>query len=737
MDALTGFMKFKWTLLLSTLLCLGCGGGSGQDEEQIPPESSVQQPPVADEAVNIIGRIRLADQAHELDPKLFGFTAWQPKAMAMQGDILYIANLQPSVQILRYDLKQQRALSPIQVDIPNHLKPRLMWQDLTDLYIEDQIMYVATGAQQRVDILSFDDQNAKLHLSLGTGALTGGQPFYALSYPTAVTASRDYIFVADQSNRINVWQKNSLSTSEDLVTRKFARLNLPQCGAQCVARLEVVGPYLYATTPSGQSYKYAIDQIVAATDTQTLIQPQKSQNLAATALFYAQAEDLLYSAAPNGMLQSFQREVLFNSQQVLADRSQSHDQISTVVVQGQTQPLNNSQDLVVHDSTIYRLAGQKIYALPLHDVVYRQFKEQLSTQQLLEQNAIQHTRLLQDQEPWETLTNVEQRHVYMNKILSVAFKDQGLQLQSYSAVPVRDLYIHAKLRGRDEWVELAKLDQLSAFSQTMLDLNLKQKQWNVVDGTGSIALDGLEKFKIVPHDIFEQLRIYSPTDLHVQKLNQIQAKWKIYFGRYDEPQKWCRISPVYAREWVIMMTNLAYLLSSPEFKTLWFNHKAVMGHDFFGNAGQVEAANGYFKAQDYARVYQEILDRDEVNLGVTNMGGGLGGWSVLGVDTWLFYGHYRLSGMRIIAHEFGHRWGGHSSAWAMQNHGFEAMVDWLNFYFQRRAGSLPYMDPNVNAFHLTPDSELCQGVNQTMVKGVAKNAPWNKVDEYFKHHPVQ
>ena len=75
-------------------------------------------------------------------------------------------------------------------------------------------------------------------------------------------------------------------------------------------------------------------------------------------------------------------------------------------------------------------------------------------------------------------------------------------------------------------------------------------------------------------------------------------------------------------------------------------------------------------------------------------------------------------------------------ATGLAGHGFEAMVDWLNFYFQRRPGSIPYMDPNVNAFHLTPGSALCQGVNQDMVKGVASTAPWNKVDEYFKNNPM-
>ncbi len=47
----------------------------------------------------------------------------------------------------------------------------------------------------------------------------------------------------------------------------------------------------------------------------------------------------------------------------------------------------------------------------------------------------------------------------------------------------------------------------------------------------------------------------------------------------------------------------------------------------------------------------------KLTLALPAMGGGLGGGSVLGVDTWIFYGHYRHSGYRIIAHEFGHGFG--------------------------------------------------------------------------------
>lgn len=73
----------------------------------------------------------------------------------------------------------------------------------------------------------------------------------------------------------------------------------------------------------------------------------------------------------------------------------------------------------------------------------------------------------------------------------------------------------------------------------------------------------------------------------------------------------------------------------------------------------------------------------------------------------------------------------------MEGYGFEAMMDGLNFYFQRQPGSLPYMDPTLNNFHLTPKSELCQGISNNILNGVASKAPWSKVDEYFKNNPLQ
>ena len=65
------------------------------------------------------------------------------------------------------------------------------------------------------------------------------------------------------------------------------------------------------------------------------------------------------------------------------------------------------------------------------------------------------------------------------------------------------------------------------------------------------------------------------------------------------------------------------------------------------------------------------MNRDRIDLGVTSMGGGLGGGTVLGIDTWIFYAHYFNTDVGIIGHEFGHHFGSHDSAWANSSYGLQ------------------------------------------------------------------
>lgn len=724
-------MLFRYTVLsvFIGLLVSGCGGGGSDSSTSQPtgPDSVIT--PGTGEQLSKIAEFKVLDIGSELSAGNFGLTSWNPTAMVVEGDVLYIANSQAESNILRYDLRKKRALSSIDPMKISGLAKK--WDSLNDLEIHAGRLYVANYGSNRIDILDISGEQPSFIMALGTGVWWGDALNYALVHSNAVTADDRYVYVPDIEGRINVWRQSDVTAQNHLKAQKFARLSLPGCARNCNARMEVIGDYLYTSLPDGMTYVHDINQIQ---ENENNIAPILTEtNL--SAVMHRHNDGLVYVSRNDGTVESY-KEKSFNLDSILPNKS--IDTFRDCILKGQNQSsrLAKASDLYIYGQNLLHMANQKIYILPMLTLQQNKSNQLSPPVILTESQARERSRVLQDGESWETLTNSSQRHVYMDQILSATLNGNRLQLQSYSAVPVRDLQIRAKIKNSEDWVILAKLDQLMPFSKANFDLKLTdQSRFPLLDGTGSIQLAGLSQTTQNPSNIFD-LKISSETDQHVKKLNQIKAKWKIYFGTYNEPNKWCRITPVYAREWVMMMTNLAYMLSTPEFETLWFNHKSVMGHDFFGNDGQVEGPNGFFQPEDYVRIYGEILNRNEINLGVTNMGGGLGGGAVLGVDTWLFYGHYRLSGYRIIAHEFGHHWGGHNSAWAMAGHGFEAMVDWLNFYFQRRPGSIPYMDPNVNAFHLTPGSALCQGVNQDMVKGVASTAPWNKVDEYFKNNPM-
>lgn len=180
-----------------------------------------------------------------------------------------------------------------------------------------------------------------------------------------------------------------------------------------------------------------------------------------------------------------------------------------------------------------------------------------------------------------------------------------------------------------------------------------------------------------------------------------------------------------------MITNFAYLIDSPEFKHIWFNHKAVMGHNFLGNKGQVVADGGFFTEADCKKYYDQIMKRGTIRLGVSTICGG----EVLGVYTWLFYAHYFNTSIGIIGHEFGHHWGGHSSAWSLSGYGLQEVNGLLHQYLQRKQ-RLPYMDPDLNKFHLTPRDQMYNGVAAHM-RTPRPDSHVNHLEKYFAANPLK
>ncbi|WP_227543054.1 hypothetical protein [Acinetobacter indicus] len=404
-------------------------------------------------------------------------------------------------------------------------------------------------------------------------------------------------------------------------------MSLPNCGYNCSARLEAVGNLLYASFNNGMSYVYDLTHLEEGA---TNVAATRQENVG-TRVFHAADDQRFYAVHTSGRIDSSALPNAQNLQNIFPAAEESFYKYRTTGT-STDQQLAGALDIQVSQERLFSLFNGKIVMMPLKRLQQFQSNTAATVTALKQQQAQSRSYVLQDGESWETLTNENLRHFYMDKILSANLQHQLLALQSYSASPVRDLEIHARLKDTEQWFVLARLDHLDAFSQVKLKLNINENMhFPLLEGTGSVQLRNLGHFQQLPADLLE-LKISSATDPHVQKLMSLKPKWKIHFGNFapETHGNWGKITPAYAREWVIMITNFAYLVNSPEFKHIWFNHKAVMGHDFFGNKGQVVGDGGYFTAAEYQKYYDEIMNRGKVTLGVTTVGGGLGGRNVLG-----------------------------------------------------------------------------------------------------------
>ena len=695
--------------------------------EIVPPTVILPAP----EQRKLIQELRFSDGATELKKESFGLESWNPKALATKNDILYIGNDSGTAKILRYDLNNKAVLPTIQPEKMQGIGQ--IWNRLTDISIYQDRLYSASLSSNRVDIIDISSGEPKFIMALGTGSWAGDQENFAIVHPLSVAANDQYVFVADTHNRINVWKQSDIVPSNNLRANKHARLALPNCGTiDCTVRLETVGDLLYASFNNGQVYIYDVSTIQQGA-TGNAITPLKQTNPGIN-IFNTADDGLFYGSRNSGHVESFDQKELKNDQNFLPQALESFRGYR-LEGSGDNANLGKATDMVVNKEKVFQLSNGKVTILPLQRIQQYQSTLTGTIPELQQATALSQTYMLQDGEDWETLTNRDLRYFKIDRILSATVADNTISVESYSAAAVNDLDIQARLKGSGQWFTLAHLDNLQPFSQTKLNLGISdQNYFPLVDGTGSIQLEGLNNFKQLPADLFD-IKVTSKTDLLVQKLANIKPKWGIYFGKYSRNDgQWEKINPIYAREWVIMMTNFAYIISSPEFEHVWFDQKKIMGNDFFGNAGRVVGDGGFYTDKEYSRYFNEIMNRGDIRLGITTIGGGLGGGDILGIDTWYFYSHYFNADIGVIGHEFGHHWGSHNSAWANSSYGMQSINLQLHQYFQRKQ-QLPYMDPNLNKFHLAPSNQLYNGISQGMRKPRPNNET-NNLERYFAQNPL-
>ena len=193
----------KTLLGLAVVVALGVTGCGGGGEDAAVTGSNPSNPPALPHPVptppqdttldsaKLIQDIRLVDAATEFTAQTFGLESWNPKAMLVHQDVLYVANDGGQASILRYDLKSKRALTAIHAqNISGIGQP---WNRLYGLSVHNDRLYAASYSSNRVDVFDIGSGEPQFVTSLGTGAWSGDQHNFALVHPMSVAANDQYV----------------------------------------------------------------------------------------------------------------------------------------------------------------------------------------------------------------------------------------------------------------------------------------------------------------------------------------------------------------------------------------------------------------------------------------------------------------------------------------------------------------------------------------------------------------
>lgn len=337
-----------------------------------------------------------------------------------------------------------------------------------------------------------------------------------------------------------------------------------------------------------------------------------------------------------------------------------------------------------------------------------------------------------------------------NELISVRVSDEGdsLCITSWSAKTVHKVTVEIYLPEVDEYLPIALLDSIPGFSQFEFKPSFVGKR--------SVCRTRGGDFVSFEYSHLDDVRMklqLTSDDEHFRMLSRIHAQWKCYFSNYgwtpDSPTTYSyrEMSPIYAREWVVIVTNYAYMMTTPEYKYVMEHFSEVMGGDLLDND------NIPFTADKYLSEMKRFQAPATFKLGRCNDGyAGLGGSGIWTIAHWNFYGHYAsFSGWEAIAHEFMHCMGySHNGnmTYPAENKESGTSVGWTVFIWQlhtwlRQKGDLPYLDRNMLGFH-KPENASYRDVSirddfqddAKLEQEILDFYNKSRLVKYFKEHPL-
>lgn len=570
---------------------------------------------------------------------------------------------------------------------------------INEISITDGRLYVSSLSSNRVDIFDLENNNELVvSLGSGTGSWSGSN---GLIHAQASAATKDYVFVTDAQTRISVYRQKDLTLDNPNYAKRAGFLAFEGKYSNRKVQMHTIGEHLIVSTADRGYFIYDLTKVE-----QALVD---GVNLAAEKVVSINVQKI--DVENNTLVVSFNNRIEWHDVDAFIQNNFELGEPKRTINALDGKAISSLKDIHFSNNEMVTATNEKISINHLlnNEITF-------ISGDSIDQNTIKFeqlmptsvTQILTNDEAHDVLMNRELRSVNINSLVQTKLLDNNtVQITNYAAQELRDISSELKLNGVDKWFKLGTIDRIPAYAQIVLPLSAfsSNYQFNSANGDGVFDLSDLFSSDIEVKDLFEH-RFSSSSDEFAQKLSRLKPTWEIRFaGTADH--KWRDMNGLYAREWLIIMTNFAHLVSSGEFKHVWFNFEDIMGYNMHAYAGPVDQPGGYFTDEDYKHYYNSMLKRPFVNVGITAMGGGLGSAAITGVDSWMFYSHY-YGQWGIIAHEFGHGFDGksysHNTSFANGGNGWQPLMTVVANYHIRK-GDMPYMDDNINGFYKEENTE--------------------------------
>ena len=173
-----------------------------------------------------------------------------------------------------------------------------------------------------------------------------------------------------------------------------------------------------------------------------------------------------------------------------------------------------------------------------------------------------------------------------NNLISVKKSAVGdsLVITSWSAKPVSNVTLEMYIPEADEYIPVAFFETVPAFSRFSFKPSFigRRNVWKKKSGN-------FVSFLCPYLDMNQMKARLTSDDEHFKMLQKIDAQWNCSFSNFGwtptvgESYNFREMRPIYAREWVVITTNYAYMMTTPEYKYVMANFKKVMGGDLYDN----------------------------------------------------------------------------------------------------------------------------------------------------------